>query len=92
VSHGSQRRVDAANVAQSVIADVQHSPGSFSAETARVLGPVGVKNESFYITRTISFSNGGSSCATGVSMTVDVKVTQAQTGHFLARNDTVVAC
>jgi type II secretion system protein I len=91
-SHGTQQRVDAAAVAQSFIAQAQTDPQSVTAESSKSY-PANVKNEDFTVTRTITFSDGTSThCASGLSFTVHVLVAQAQSGRFLARNDTVVTC
>lgn len=91
-SHSSQQRVDAANVAQAFVAQTQASPGQIHQESNAAY-TAQVKNEAFTVTRSIVFSNTGTStCTSGMYFTVHVTVNQAQTGRFLARSDTVVTC
>jgi prepilin-type N-terminal cleavage/methylation domain-containing protein len=47
--------------------------------------------EQFTVVRTITF-DAGTTCAPGKLFTVSVVVNQAQTGQFLARSDSRVAC
>jgi prepilin-type N-terminal cleavage/methylation domain-containing protein len=91
-SHGSQQRVDAAQVAQAFVAQTQASPGAVQPETNQPY-TASVKNEQFTVSRSIVFSNSGTtSCTSGMYFTVHVTVAQAQTGKFLARSDSVVTC
>lgn len=92
-SHSSQQRVDAAQVALQFVSDAQRNPGSMVPESSKTFPTVGVKNEQFSVTRSIVFSNSGTTtCTSGMYFTVHVTVNQAQTGKFLARSDTVVTC
>jgi Tfp pilus assembly protein PilV len=97
-SHGSQQRVDAANVAQSFVAATQASPATVRSETS-VQYQASVKNEQFVVERTIVFSpSRATQCTTGVTFTVTTKVYQAQAyakhagAGFLARSDSIVTC
>lgn len=96
-SHLNQQRIDAAGVAQSFIAQaialankntVATEPGHPILST---VGTGGSAAEQLNVARTITF-DAGDTCAPGVLFTVDVVVTQAQTGQFLARSDTRIAC
>jgi Tfp pilus assembly protein PilV len=92
-SHASQKRVDAANVAQRFIADQQQN--AQTAVNGSNTYPASVKNEDFSVQRTILFSDGGTLCNPGGSYTVNVKVTQKQndgTYQLLARSDSVITC
>lgn len=97
-SHGSQQRVAAANVAQSFIADAQSKAASTAVEVDKqtVAGSgnsAGVSREEFLVHRWITFSPAGATqCSPGATFTVSVTVDQRQTGKFLARSDSVVAC
>jgi prepilin-type N-terminal cleavage/methylation domain-containing protein len=92
-SHSSQQRVDAAQVAQGFVVQTQSSPATMVPETNRTFSSIGVKNEHFTVTRSIVFGNPNSTtCTSGSYFTVHVTVTQAQTGTFLARSDSVVTC
>lgn len=92
-SHSSQQRVDAAQVALQFVSDAQRNPGSMQPESNKTFPTVGVQNEQFSVTRSIVFSNSGTTtCTSGMYFTVHVTVNQAQTGKFLARSDTVVTC
>ncbi|HEV7203941.1 MAG TPA: type II secretion system protein [Jatrophihabitans sp.] len=96
-SHLNQQRVDAAAVAQSLIAQaialankntVATEPGHPFLTT---VGTKGSAAEQLTAARTITF-DAGDTCAPGVLFTVSVVVTQAQSGQFLARSDTRIAC
>jgi type II secretory pathway pseudopilin PulG len=96
-SHTSQQRVDAANVAQSFIAAAQADAEKTSKEAGRqVLSTVGggsAAEEQFTVVRWISFRNpDATQCSPGNTFTVNVVVSQAQTGKYLARSDSVIAC
>lgn len=89
-SHGSQQRIDAANVAQSFIASQQQN--AQSAVNGSTTYSPSVKNEDFSVTRTILFFFGGTQCNPGGSYAVNVEVYQKQSNKFLARSDTVITC
>lgn len=95
-AHTSQKRVDAANIAQQTIASVRASrmtitPGS---STLTPLSPDG--KETFTVTRTIAFDDpsftGCPSGASGAMFTVVVKVNDANSGLELARSAARVLC
>jgi len=98
-SHSSQQRVDAAGIAQ---ADISNLLAAAQAGNAPVATPesqpavLGVKNEQFLLTRTVSPATGtcGAKTAakTPVMFTVNVTVSQRQTNTFLARSDSVITC
>jgi prepilin-type N-terminal cleavage/methylation domain-containing protein len=91
-SHGSQQTVDAANVAQTFIASTQANTIAVRAEATKIY-PASVKGEQFQVTRTIIFTPARApQCSPGIMFTVNVVVTQQQTGKFLARSDAVVTC
>lgn len=96
-SHDSQQRVDAANVAQAFIAQAISSANTIAPEAGRTItsnvgnGTTSAREE-FTVIRWISFATGQSSCTPGTTFTVNVEVHQAQTGKFLARSDSFVAC
>lgn len=91
-SHLSQQRVDAADVAQAMVADA-----ILKANTIAEIPPPGhtttpnVGVEQFKVVETIVYDTGGS-CTTGKMFTVNVLVYQKQTEKFLARSDARVAC
>jgi prepilin-type N-terminal cleavage/methylation domain-containing protein len=106
-SHLTQQRANAAGVAQSVIADAiaQTNTNRVAPEPGKtILSNVGcdpklktcaataAAAEQFTVTRTISFDAGGDTCAPGSLLTVSVVVVQAQSGQFLARSDSKIAC
>ncbi len=90
-SHTSQQRVEAANIAQQAIAGAQQNGSSPQAGTI-TLAPRSVGSEQFSVIRTITLDDGATKCAPGATFRVDVEVHQTQTGKFLARSDTVIAC
>lgn len=91
-SHQSQQRADAGGVAQSYIADAQGSRQTVTTETERPFSAFN-GHERFTVLRSITFSQSGETqCAQGSSFTVNVVVKQAETGKFLARSDSVIAC
>lgn len=89
-SHVSQQRVDAADVAQAVVADA-----IINANTIAEIPPPGTVStpnvglELFTVVETIT---GSGSCTTGKMFTVNVEVYQKQTDQFLARSDARVSC
>jgi prepilin-type N-terminal cleavage/methylation domain-containing protein len=90
-AHSSQRRIDAANVAQSFIASAQANTTTITAEDAKPY-TANVLSESFAVRRWITFSNaGGTQCSPGATFTVSVTVADS-TGKYLARSDSVVTC
>lgn len=102
VSHTSQQRVDAANVAQAFVAQARSNPQQMSKEGgSSVLSAVGpgtsgnASREEFTVVRYITFSAPDETqCTAGSTFTVNVLVYQgsATSGKFLARSDSVVAC
>ena len=102
-SHRSQRRVDAANVAQYVVAQARAlasankvSPDSGTSYTTTVGNGSSASLEKFTYRRWIVFSTpGATECSAGTTFTVNVEVYQGTTvssSTFLARSDSVVAC
>ena len=102
-SHRSQRRVDAANVAQEVVAQARAAanantvhPDSGTSYTIPVGNGTGASLEQFTYRRWIVFSAvGATECSAGTTFTVNVEVyqgTTASASNFLARSDSVVAC
>lgn len=96
-SHDSQQRVDAANVAQAFIAQAISNATTIAPEQGRtVTSNVGSgttsAREEFTVIRWITFAQGQSSCTPGTTFAVNVEVHQAQSGKFLARSDSFVAC
>ncbi len=94
-AHASQRRVDAANVAQSFIASAQANSASATVESGKSY-EANVLGEQFTVKRWITFfppdgTPGGTQCSPGATFTVNVTVDNAD-GEFLARSDSVVAC
>jgi prepilin-type N-terminal cleavage/methylation domain-containing protein len=97
-SHLSQQRTNAAGVAQSVIANAiaQANLNRVVPEAGRtILSNVGdggsAAEEQFTVVRTITFDSGDT-CSPGKLFTTSVVVSQTQTGRFLARSDSVIAC
>ena len=97
-SHGSQQRVDAANVAQVFIAEAVRRAGEIApAEGRTVYSGVGPKNatgkdaEGFTVVETIAYDTPGD-CNVGNLFWVHVIVKQEQTNKFLVRSDARVAC
>ena len=90
-AHASQRRIDAANVAQSFIASAQANTTRITAEDGKAY-TANVLNEAFGVRRWVTFSNaGGTQCSPGATFTVNVTVADSD-GKFLARSDSVVTC
>jgi len=91
-SHTGQQRVDAANIAQAYIAATEIRTQDAQTEVARPLtAPAG--SEKFAVLRWITFSTpGATQCSAGQTFTVNVTVSVASTGTFLARSDSIVAC
>jgi prepilin-type N-terminal cleavage/methylation domain-containing protein len=93
--HTSQQRVDAANIAQAAIAGaiatgphaaafVMNGSNTYTAS---------VTNEQFKVTQTTASTPAtATACSPGTTVTVSVLVYQQQSGRFLARSDTVIAC
>ncbi|MDT4891597.1 MAG: hypothetical protein QOE97_632 [Pseudonocardiales bacterium] len=91
-AHGSQQRIDAANVAQSIVASTQAADrNTVSNGTSSFLATV-KQNEDFTVQRTILFSNGATVCSPGATFVVNVVVYQKQQNKYLARSDSVVSC
>ena len=90
-AHGSQQRIDAANVAQSFIASAQAAAQSAANGTSTYTASV-KQSEDFTVKRTITFSGGATTCSPGAAFVVNVTVYQQQTNRFLARSDSVVTC
>jgi prepilin-type N-terminal cleavage/methylation domain-containing protein len=97
-SHLSQQRADAANVAQAAVAQViadasknKTVPESGKSFVSNVGDGSTVSREKFSITRWITFDTGNA-CHPGSVFTVNIEVRQSDTGHFLARSDSRVAC
>ena len=101
-SHGSQQRVDAANVAQAFVSQARLNPQQMSKEGGTsVLSAVGpgsngnAAREEFTVVRYITFSAPDETkCTPGSTFTVNVLVYQGSStsGKYLARSDSVVAC
>ena len=90
-AHYSQRRIDAANVAQSFLASAQANTATITAENNKPY-TANVLNESFQVRRWVTFSHtGGTQCTPGATFTVSVTVADSS-GKFLARSDSVVTC
>lgn len=90
-SHISQRRVDAANIAQAFITSAQANTATVTVESGREYS-ANVLTETFEVKRWITFSNlGGTQCSPGATFTVSVTVADSD-GHYLARSDSVVTC
>lgn len=89
-SHTTQQRVDAANIAQSFISSARS--GAQTAANGTATFSPGVTNEDFTVVRTISFLGSATACSPGASFTVNVVVSQKQSGQLLARSDSVIAC
>ena len=91
-SHRTEQTVDGANVAQYYIASTQANTISVRAESGKTF-PAAVQNEEFVVTRAITFvPSRATQCTPGITFTVNVSVTQKQTGNFVARSDAVVTC
>ena len=90
-AHGNQQRIDAANVAQSILAqtqalaEAQRNGTTSSTATVR-------QSETFVWQRTIQFGGTATQCSPGASFTVHLLVYQQQTNKFMARTDSVIAC
>lgn len=97
-SHETQQRVGAAAVAQQVIANAiaEANQNTATPEAGKTfvsaLGNSQSSQEEFTVVRTITFDGGGNTCSPGKTFTVNVVVKQRQTGKFLARCDSEVAC
>jgi type II secretory pathway pseudopilin PulG len=100
-SHASQQRVDAANVAQALVADARAKATTIGVENGHVIS-TGVGNgatyarEQFTAKRWIIFSwPNATQCSPGTTFAVNVLVYQGSAtdaSHLLARSDSVVAC
>jgi Tfp pilus assembly protein PilV len=94
-AHLTQKRVDAANIAQQYVNAARANRGAVKAGTM-TFTPAPVGHETFTGTRTIAFDDASvTRCptgATGTTFTVSVKVSDANTGAFLARSDARVLC
>jgi type II secretory pathway pseudopilin PulG len=95
-SHVSQQRVDAADVAQSFVADAISTATKVAPEEGKtIISNVGdgkvAGGETFTVIRWITFDSGDT-CHPGALFTVNIEVHQAQTSQFLARSDARVAC
>lgn len=90
-AHSSQQRIDAANVAASIIATTQNQTQTAVNGTTPFTASV-KQSEDFSVVRTITFNNGATTCSTGASFVVNVVVRQTQTNKFLARSDSVITC
>jgi prepilin-type N-terminal cleavage/methylation domain-containing protein len=95
-SHVSQQRVDAADVAQSFVADAISTATKVVPEEGKtIISNVGdgivAGGETFTVIRWITF-DAGDTCHPGALFTVNIEVHQAQTNQFLARSDARVAC
>lgn len=92
-SHTGQQRVDAANIAQSFIAQTQTNTSAVQSETARQVATSSLGSEKFTVLRWITFTTAGATqCSPGQTFSVSVTVSQQSTGTFLARSDSVIAC
>lgn len=97
-SHLSQQRADAADVAQAAVAQViadasknKTAPESGKSFVSNVGDAGSVSQERFSVIRWITFESGNT-CHPGSLFTVNIEVRQADTGQFLARSDSRVAC
>jgi Tfp pilus assembly protein PilV len=90
-AHSSQQRIDAANVAQSIIAKSQAEAQNAANGTFTYTASV-KQSEDFTVHSTIAFNGGATTCSPGGSFVVNVAVYQQQTNKFLARSDSVVTC
>jgi type II secretory pathway pseudopilin PulG len=99
-SHGSQQRVDAANLAEVFVAEAIRQAGVIGntpPEGRSVYGGVGPKGadgrdaEAFNVIETVVYDTPGD-CNIGNLFWVHVVVRQEQTNRFLARSDARVAC
>ena len=92
-SHTGQERIDAANIAQSFIAQTQTDTSAIQPETARQVATSSIGTDTFTVLRWITFSAAGATqCSPGQTFTVSVKVKLQSSGTFLARSDSVIAC
>jgi type II secretory pathway pseudopilin PulG len=94
-AHTSQQRIDAANMAQRDLALVSsaYSNGSgVGAIPVQANYVQTVGSESFSVVRTVAMQGSATACSPGQSFRIGVQVSQQQTGKFLARTDTVIAC
>ena len=94
-SHVSQKRVDAANVAQQRIASLRAGRSTVKPGTMTIT-PISVGAETFTATQTIAFDDssytGCPSGATGAMFSVVVQVDDKNTGVELARSAARVLC
>jgi type II secretory pathway pseudopilin PulG len=103
-SHKSQQRVDAADVAQALVADAIRRAGAIGgtpAEGTTVYAGVGPTfvasdgttkdSESFTVVETVAYDTPGD-CNLGNLFWVHIVVKQQQSGQVLARSDARVAC
>lgn len=103
-SHKSQQRVDAADVAQALVADAIRRAGEIGgtpSEGTTVYAGVGPKidepdgsskdSEAFTVVETITYDTPGD-CNLGNLFWVHILVKQEQSGQVLARSDARVAC
>jgi type II secretory pathway pseudopilin PulG len=97
-AHGSQQRVDAANVAQVFIARAIQRAGTIAPAEGQSLyagvGPTdstGKDAEAFTVVETVVYDTPGD-CNVGNLFWVHIVVRQRQTDAFLARSDARVAC
>jgi prepilin-type N-terminal cleavage/methylation domain-containing protein len=89
-SHRSEQRVDAANVAQSILAAVRAKTSAAQNGTTTLSAPVG--NQNFSVQRTIAFdTTGATQCSSGATFAVTI-VVSSSTGQSLARTDARVLC
>ena len=92
-SHTGQERIDAANIAQSFIAQTQTDTSAVQPETARQVATSSLGSDTFTVLRWITFTTpGATQCSPGQTFTVSVKVKLQASGAFLARSDSVIAC
>ena len=93
-AHLTQKRVDAANLAQQYVNRARADRATVKSGTSGFTASVG--KESFRGSRTIAFDGSSvTQCpagATGTTFTVVVKVSDANSGTFLARSDARVLC
>jgi len=99
-SHGTQQRVDAANLAQVFVAEAIRQAGVIGntpPEGRSVYGGVGPQGadgrdaEAFNVIETVVYDTPGD-CNIGNLFWVHIVVRQQQTNQFLARSDARVAC
>ena len=92
-SHTGQQRVDAANIAQSFIAQTESNTINVQPESARQVATFPLGSDKFIVLRWITFTTtGATQCSPGETYTVSVVVEQQSGGRFLARSDSVGAC